>query len=160
MSDLTQANPTSAKEVDVRFGNILLPTDFSDASLAALPHVVAIAKRFGSQVYVVHVFLPPSYPNIPAAVATSVLQQERDAAQRELQAFLNREDFGNLQPKLVFSMGSATDGLLQVIAEKEIDLVVMATHGRTGFRRLVLGSVTEAIVRRSPCPVLTVPMAP
>lgn len=160
MRTLAQTHEAGTQAGKIIFRNVLLPTDFSPASLAALPHAAAIAKRFSSQVYVAHAFLPPSYPNIPAALAGSVLRHEQQTARHEMDEFLRREEISGLEPKGIFLMGSTVEALLQVIREKEIDLVVMATHGRTGFRRLALGSVTEAVVRHSPCPVLTVPIVP
>jgi nucleotide-binding universal stress UspA family protein len=134
--------------------NILFATDFSAASDAAAPIAIQIARRYGAKVYGVHVNRFDDYtaaaPNAWAAMA--------EAAERE-----NKEDAGRLNEQLqgiehevVVGEGNIWEVMSGLIEQKEIDLVVLGTRGRTGFGRTLLGSVAEQILRQSPCPVLTV----
>jgi nucleotide-binding universal stress UspA family protein len=134
--------------------NILFATDFSQAADAAAPIAIQIARRYGAKVYGVHVNRFDDYtgaaPNAWAAMA--------EAAEKE-----TKEDFGRLNGQLqsvehevVIGEGNIWEVVSKLIKEKEIDLVVLGTRGRTGIGKALLGSVAEQILRQSPCPVLTV----
>jgi nucleotide-binding universal stress UspA family protein len=134
--------------------NILFATDFSRSADAAAPIAIEIAQRYGAKVYGVHVNRFDDYtaaaPNAWAAMA--------EAAERE-----NKEDAGRLNKQLqgtdhevVVGEGKTCEVISDLIEQKEIDLVVLGTRGRTGLGKALLGSVAEQILRRSPCPVLTV----
>ena len=134
--------------------NILFATDFSAASDAAAPIAIQIARRYGAKVYGVHVNRFDDYtaaaPNAWAAIA--------EAAERE-----NKEDAGRLNEQLqciehevVVGEGKTWEVMSDLIEQKEIDLVVLGTRGRTGLGKALLGSVAEQILRQSPCPVMTV----
>jgi len=134
--------------------NILFATDFSAAADAAAPIAIQIARRYGAKVYGVHVNRFDDYtaaaPNAWAAMA--------EAAERE-----NKEDAGRLNKQLqdiehevVVGEGKIWEVMSDLIEQKEIDLVVVGTRGRTGLGKAILGSVAEQILRQSPCPVLTV----
>jgi nucleotide-binding universal stress UspA family protein len=134
--------------------NILFATDFSQAADAAAPIAIEIAQRYGAKVYGAHVNRFDDYtaaaPNAWAAMA--------EAAERE-----NKEDAGRLNEQLqginhevVIAEGQTWDVLSDLTEQKEIDLVVLGTRGRTGMGKALLGSIAEQILRQSPCPVLTV----
>jgi nucleotide-binding universal stress UspA family protein len=120
--------------------NILFATDLSYLSEAPLPYVLEIARLYGSKIHALHV--------------RSRLA-EWDKPQEKALASLN-ERLKDLPHEVVVLEGDIRQAVLRQIAEKEIDLVVVGTHGRTGLGRVLLGSVAEAIFRESPCPVLTV----
>jgi nucleotide-binding universal stress UspA family protein len=122
-----------------------------------VPAAAALARKFDSQVYVAHVFLPPLYPNVPASAAAVLLAEERQNAEWQMKNFLRDEAFRELAPQALFATGAPVESLLDLIDKNHIDLVVIATHGRSGLRRMVLGSVAEALMRHSPCPILMVP---
>jgi nucleotide-binding universal stress UspA family protein len=134
--------------------NILFATDFSQAADAAAPIAIEIAQRYGAKVYGVHVNRFDDYtaaaPNAWAAMA--------EAAERE-----NKEDAGRLNQQLqgidhevVVGEGKTWEVISDLIEQKEIDMVVVGTRGRTGLGKALLGSVAEQILRQAPCPVLTV----
>src|SRR6516162_5805353 len=136
--------------------NILFATDFSEAADAAAPIAIQIARRYGAKVYGVHVNRFEDYtaaaPNAWAAMA------EAAAAEKE-----TKEDAGRLNEQLrgiahevVIGEGNTWEVMSNLIEEKEIDLIVLGTRGRTGLGKVILGSVAEQILRQSPCPVLTV----
>jgi len=135
------------QHASVSFKNILLATDFSDASEKAFTSASAIARCHGSKIYLVHVdsFIP-EFPQ-------DLLRHE---AEREMEALANRSELKQIANETVLRVGSVWNVLSAVIREKNIDLVVLGTHGRGGFKKLVLGSVAEEVVRRASCPVITV----
>ncbi len=138
----------------VTLKNILFATDFSESSSVALPHVVAVARRYGSKVYLAHVIVSECYPLMSPEVSAARSEQATHRAQQQL-VELSRQLEG-IPNESLLTRGDVTDTLTGMIKERKVDLVVVGTHGRRGFKRLLLGSVAEGIFRKSPCPVLTV----
>jgi len=134
--------------------NILFATDFSPAADAATPIAIEIAQRYGAKVYGVHVNRFDDYtaaaPNAWAAMAEAAEKETKEDAGR-----LN-EQLQCIEHEVVIGEGNIWEVVSGLIKEKEIDLVVLGTRGRTGLGRAILGSVAEQILRQSPCPVLTV----
>ena len=143
----------------VNITRVLCPVDFSDYSRHALDYAAVIARWYGAGVTALHVippyvpFAPPAgdalYP--PIALAPEDLQQFVD----ELVAFAHESGLEAVDTEVV--QGSVNGEIVRFANELPADLIVMGTHGRSGFDRLMLGSVTEKILRKAPCPVLTVP---
>jgi nucleotide-binding universal stress UspA family protein len=131
---------TAATKARVTFKNILFATDLSYLADAAMPYVLETARLYGSKVYAVHVRHRGATWDRPEQAAVTSLQERLKDLPHEVLV----ED-GEVQPTL-----------LRLMAEKNIDLAVVATHGRTGLGRVLLGSVAEAVFRGAPCPVLTV----
>lgn len=137
--------------------NILVPVDFSDSGDAAMAYAVSLAKEYDAELHVVHVFEPPStyvdggFAGTPIPTNIPTVDQQEEEAKLEL--IIPSEDV-KFQRKFV--IGSPKDELVKYAKDNSIDLVVMGTHGHTGLTRLLMGSVAEAVVRRSPCPVLTI----
>ena len=138
----------------VSLKNVLFATDYSPAANAALPYVLGIAQRYGSKVFAVHVrtpevygaALPESWP-ILAEAAEKIGQEEAAALKKQL---------GAIPHDVVIGEGNVWGVVSRMIKEKDIDLVILGTRGRTGIGKVLLGSVAEAIFRQAPCPVLTV----
>jgi len=139
-----------------KLSNILFATDFSEASMHALPYVAGIAGKSRSSVYLCHIVKPnPLVFSAPEA-APRLYEGMRDQAITQLEALAHSPELKDLDPKTVVGEGAIGDALPNLIVEKKIDLIVMGTHGRTGMRRLLLGSAVEAVCRIATCPVLTV----
>ena len=143
--------------IDIR--RILCPIDFSDFSRRALDHAAAIAKWYDAAVTVFHVsaIVPtaayaPGSPDLPSMVLT---EQDREALLAAMTQFAAVDAGSPLQFEL--AQGSAAAEILAKADVMRADLLVMGTHGRSGFERLVLGSVTEKVLRKAACPVLSVP---
>jgi nucleotide-binding universal stress UspA family protein len=143
---------------------ILCPVDFSGFARRALHHAVAIAKWYGSTVEVMHVAsigLPPAAfaPGLaPSVVEVAVLTPEdRKRLLEDLARFAEHERHPSVATEHLLAEGDPAREILRRTEEVPIDLVVLGTHGRSGFDRLVLGSVAEKVVRKARCPVLTVP---
>ena len=135
---------------------ILVPTDFSLCSAAALDFAVALATRLDAEIRLVHVLptlttlaMPPLVP-LPA----EWLESTRKLAQTHLATAAERVDRVKVTTELLD--GSLDDAVLAAAAASKADLIVMGTHGRRGVSHLLLGSVAERVVRQSPIPVLTV----
>ncbi len=132
---------------------ILHPTDFSDRSANALTLACALARDYGARVIVLHVAVPPTVVYGEGVVPVdpeTLVYEERDRLER-----LAIPDAG-LRLERRFEEGEPAEQILRVAHEVGADLIVMGTHGRTGITRLLMGSVAEQVVRKAPCPVLTV----
>jgi len=136
------------------YKTILCPADFDENSLAALDKAVEIARHLGSSIILVHVLpLIVALGEVPPPVALYE-DQEKDA-QAKL-ADIAKQKLGGLKYETHVYTGDVIASILAAQAKHQPDLLVMATHGRRGLARMFLGSVTEAVVRKATCPVLTV----
>jgi universal stress protein A len=145
------------------FQRILVPVDYSDHCLAALGYAAELAHRFGGKLDIVHVWDRPTYISDSVLVGHGSSQRPlgemiRENAERDMKAFLAKLTLpeGVLGSERLVS-GDPASALLKEIEREKYDLVVMGTHGRSGFAHLLLGSVTEKLIRHSPVPVMTVP---
>ena len=139
---------------------ILFPTDFSDSSRQALPYAVALAEAHDAELHLLHAsVLHASDPANPShhfpemESLTTELEERADARMKKI-----IEEHAPEPLTVVHEQRrgiSAPPVVLEYVDENDIDLVVMGTHGRRGLRHLMLGSVTEEVVRRASCPVLT-----
>jgi nucleotide-binding universal stress UspA family protein len=138
------------------FRNILFATDFSAESMHALPYVTALAGKLGSSVHLCHI-VPPSPLAVGAPEAAPYLYEaEKKQASEDLDKLARLPELARFLPKVVLASGLIEDELLRAVSENDIDLIVAGTHGRTGLRKLLLGSVVEGMCRVATCPVLTV----
>jgi len=134
--------------------NLLYATDFSPAAGAALPYVVGLAERYGARVHALHVRLPSAYALAGPEAMPQVIEGEE--IQAKLEAESMEEMLGGVPHHIVVAVGDICPNIGKTLKEQSIDLIVIGTRGRTGIGRALLGSVAEEILRRSPCPVLTV----
>lgn len=140
----------------VRFRNILFATDFSDSSMKALPYATGLARKFGASLFVCHVITPtPLAVGAPEA-APYLYQAETESAGRALEDLIKSPELTGITAKSLMPAGILSDELTAAIAQNRVDLVIAGTHGRTGVRRLLLGSSVEEICRVASVPVLTV----
>jgi len=135
--------------------NILYATDFSRYSDAALPFALSIARKYGSKLFAVHVI---SLSPFASASPTQALQALASQAVREAHQTMEQVQsrWSSVPHETLLRKGDIWKELRRVVEEKEIDLVVCGTHGRTGVSKLLMGSVAEDIYRHAPCPVLTI----
>jgi len=148
--------PTAKTSTRLTFDNILFPTDFTGASDAALPYVLAVARWYGAKVFVTHAVAPPtplSIPLEPIPLEMDALWQE---ARRRADQFLQSHCLGDTRKEVILEQGAMWSVLSNVIRKHSVDLIVLGTHGRHGLKKLVLGSSAEQIFRQAPCPVLTI----
>lgn len=141
--------------------SILLPTDFSECGNYALSYAASLARTFGASILCVHV-IEPMVPAVGYSGMTEPLpladitEQLEDSAGRELPKIAEREECAGLDVQELIVHGEAAAEIVRVAKERNIDLIVVSSHGRTGLGRLLFGSTAEAVVRHSSCPVLVV----
>ena len=140
--------------------NILVPTDFSAASQEAVRYAYELAVRLDATLHLLHVLENPFAPGAfmemysppPAEYFTDLEQQ----AEMKLKTVLTEDQQRQVRAVLTTRLGVPSSEILDRLQEEpQIDLVVMATHGRGGVARLVMGSVADRVLRTAPCPVLT-----
>ena len=144
------------KEFGPQVRNILLATDFSAFSETALYYAAAIARHTGATVHVAHVIVPEAWQYFCAESMPIPFDQLREGAERQMAYFLQSEALKGVSHRAWIEEGPVWDSLEALLQHQHIDLLVVGTHGRTGLRKLLLGSVAEEIIRVSPCPVLAV----
>jgi nucleotide-binding universal stress UspA family protein len=146
----------------VQISQILCPVDLSDVSARALQHALAVARWSDAAVTVMEVTwtaLPPSAYAAASPIGSALLPADREELLVRLRAFTDAATPTGVRLDTIVREGSIVPQILQEADARHADLIVMGTHGHTGFDRLVLGSVTEKVLRKAHCPVLTVPPA-
>jgi nucleotide-binding universal stress UspA family protein len=137
---------------------ILCPTDFSEFSSRALAHALPLAKWYEATIAALHVysFFAPPPTKLPTIAARPHLSTEsREEILHDLREFTEPARRAGLLVEHLVVEGDPVDEIVK--AAGRADLLVLGTHGRRGFEKLMLGSVAERVLRKSPCPVLTVP---
>jgi nucleotide-binding universal stress UspA family protein len=140
--------------------SILVPVDFSDCSLAGLTYAVRFAKEVGARIIVLHVTdLGPVMMTSGRGEydSPSYMEAARHRCGNQMQAFLKRVDFDGVRVDTSAVAGYCPLAIYEAAAKQGADLIIISTHGRTGLRRALIGSVAEGTVRNAACPVLVVP---
>lgn len=138
--------------------NILVPIDFSNYSKQALRYAVNFAKMFTSKIYLVYVVEPVIYPSdfSMGQVTFPVADLEmNDRALEELKNLAKTEIGPEIEVETIIKTGKPFVEINETASEMDIDLIIIATHGHTGMEHLLFGSTAEKVVRKAPCPVLT-----
>ncbi len=135
--------------------NILFATDFSPCSNAALPYALSVARRYGATLHAAHVMPTKAEMVLMSPESWPTVAEEED---KRIQAYIDQLEtqFQGLPHHVLTPRGKVADALAQIVEEREIDLLVLGTHGRSGVGKLFLGSVAEEVFRRTACPVLSV----
>lgn len=140
--------------------HLLAPTDFSEHSTTALRHACGFAEKFGATLHLLHI-LPEIVPIGPDPTLAAVMPPEyytqtEEQAKQALSKILDPTWGRPAKVEYHLRWGDAVEGILSHAASHPTDMIILATHGRTGLSHMLLGSVAERIVREAPCPVLTV----
>lgn len=135
---------------------ILVPVDFSGPSRQALRAAVALAQPFGSRLAVVHVTRRNRPDSHIVAEQMGITFDTRRAGRARLQEFIEHEQTREIQPTRLVADGVPFDEIVKAAEAWDADLIVIATHGYTGLKHVLLGSTAERVVRHAPCPVLVV----
>lgn len=150
----------------IQFKKIICPIDFSKSSRRILETAYTLAQQFGSKLLLVHV-VPPiptlgpppefSMPD-PTAFNIEAYQKElREAAGKELEKMIKMGRESGVRVETTVKLGNPAEGIMRLSQDKKADLIIISTHGKTGLLSRLFGSVTETVVRHSPCPVLLLP---
>ena len=152
------ATPRAAASA-FRLNKILVPVDFSDFSTKALDYALAFARQFEAHIVLLHVVEPAVYPESYMLVTTALedLNQGLIQSARQRIGELCRKRIGDrVTSESLVRTGRAHSEIAAVAMELDVDLIILATHGYTGLKHVLLGSTAERVVRHAPCPVLTV----
>ncbi|MDH3690265.1 MAG: universal stress protein [Gammaproteobacteria bacterium] len=142
------------------FNRILAPTDFSSYSDEGLCLAADLAEKFGSEIVVLHVLTSEELKEkksmpLPAGYLDTIFRETEQQAREHFEKVLGsgKQD---LQVRAVVASGDPFAEIIRKAREEQIDMIVLATHGRTGLSHVLVGSVAEKVVRMADCPVLTV----
>jgi len=133
---------------------ILYPTDFSEASYEALKVANELAVHFSAELWVIHAISPFATATSPAGFSP-IAEMER-AAQTSLEELIKERMPKELHIRQIITIGGAADEIIRIAEHERVDLIVIGTHGQTGWRHAVFGSVAEKVVRLASCPVLSI----
>ena len=150
----------ATRRIAFRLRRILVATDFSEQSRIALRYAIAFAKRFGAKLTLLHVLHTPYYVTNPDTVTVDygkLLDSIRGNARRDMNEFVRSTAFHGVPFSTHIEEGHPGDLIVEQAAKSGADLIVNGTHGRTGLRHVLLGSIAEYVVRHGKCPVLVVP---
>jgi nucleotide-binding universal stress UspA family protein len=143
---------------------ILCPVDFSEFSIRAYRYALSLAEHYRAKLVVQHIVELSRYPYAEYVASTGDYAEFcrglHEGGKERLREFVKEYAHGEIQPELVVHEGTAADCILSLAAARKTDLIFMGTHGRRGFDRLVLGSVTDRVMRTAPCPVLAISKPP
>ncbi len=137
---------------------ILVPIDFSDYSKKALQYTVKFAKQFNSEISLLYVIEPVIYPadlSMGQMVIPNADVDYGEKAEEELNVLAKSEIGDLLNYKIMVKTGKPFMEIIDTATEIDADLIIISTHGHTGVEHLLFGSTSEKVVRKAPCPVLT-----
>jgi nucleotide-binding universal stress UspA family protein len=140
------------------FKKILVPIDFSEYSLQALKYVADFAKVFDSEVLLIYVVEPIIYPpdlSIGQIALPTLNYQVDEKAKEELDRVAKEELDPNTTVQTIVKLGKPYLEILEVAKVEDVDLIIISTHGHTGVEQILFGSTADKVVRKAPCPVLT-----
>jgi nucleotide-binding universal stress UspA family protein len=143
----------------IELQKILLPTDFSEHAAEAMRYACALADHFDAELHLLHVLEVhiSSTPQFGMGLAVSTPARESsEAAGRALEELIDAAWAKDHRVVCATTDGPAFLGIIRYAKQHDIDMIVMGTHGRSGLPHVLLGSVSERVVRKAPCPVLTV----
>jgi nucleotide-binding universal stress UspA family protein len=143
----------------VTLRKVLFPTDFSEPSEAAWSYALALAKEFGAEILLLHVVAEP--PRLAEAYEMGFtperfIKAASDEARRQMTDMIAKAADWKVSISPQVRKGVEFREIIQAAREAAADIIVMGTHGRTGLAHALIGSVAEKVVRKAPCPVLTV----
>jgi nucleotide-binding universal stress UspA family protein len=144
----------------IKLTKILYPTDFSESSLEALKYAVSFAREFKAKLVLMHVVNEQIFSeglSLPRATAPEALEQELTAeATRQIRMLIPASELAGLQLEQVILRGMPFLEIIRYAKANAVDLIVIGTHGRSGMEHIIFGSTAEKVVRKAPCPVLSV----
>jgi nucleotide-binding universal stress UspA family protein len=150
------------KEAFMQIKTILFPTDFSQGARAAMDYAISLAKDYEAKLLLLYVIQDISIAEwyIPSSIsAADLVEDMQKSAAKEMEKWGNEAAQRVTSVERMVVRGVPFVEIIRTAKEKDADLIVIGTHGRTGIDHMLFGSTAEKVVRKSPCPVLTVRMA-
>lgn len=143
----------------INLKRILCPLDLSDYSLHALNYAISLVKQYSGELFLIYVLEDIIPPIDFGWVQTSIPEIEEgrtERAQKALEEVIKKFKSEKIKITPAVRRGKPFEQIIKFAREFEIDLIVIATHGRTGTKHVLFGSTTERVIRKSPCPVLSI----
>jgi nucleotide-binding universal stress UspA family protein len=147
------------EDITMEIRQILAPTDFSEFSKYALEYAYELARKFGAKLLLLHVVELPAFPiegYVPQRVGVPLIEDLKRQWSLELEGILPVAEGIKIEITRRVVTGTPYRKIVEIAEAEKVDLIVMATRGRTGLSHLVMGSVAERVVRTASCPVLTI----
>ncbi|HMN47771.1 MAG TPA: universal stress protein [Ignavibacteriaceae bacterium] len=144
--------------MELSIKNILVPIDFSDYSKSALKYAVNFAKSFNADMTLIYVVEPIVYPpdfSMGQIAIPTVSTEWDERAREELDKLAKTQIPADVKVKTIIKTGKPFVEIIETATEENIDLIIIATHGHSGVEHILFGSTAEKVVRKAPCPVLT-----
>ena len=144
--------------MELQFSKILVPIDFSDFSKSALKYAVIFAKQYHAQLMLVYVLEPVIYPPdfSMGQITLPTVNFEMDKRAKEELDKLAETEIGSLvEVRTVLKTGKPFVEIIETAKEEDADLIIISTHGHSGVEHILFGSTADKVVRKAPCPVLT-----
>ncbi len=149
------------------FERFLVPIDFSEYAERALDYAIDLAKQLGARLTLLHVVSAHIMPELPLTIDETTetvpegyMRELEKRAQQGLEQYLKRAQDAGVTGDVVVVHGIPFQSIIDTAKDRNADLIVMGTHGRTGLKHVLLGSVAEKVVRFAPCPVLVTRQMP
>lgn len=143
----------------IKIEKILFPTDFSDCAKHALSYAIAFAEEYKAKLFILHVVpevnIPTSVKGLSSSLSKLYGELARDANER-IKKLVPKRFLEKIEVENIVVRGVPFLEIIKKAKEQKVDLIVISTHGRTGLKQAIFGSTAEKVVRKSPCPVLTV----
>jgi len=145
----------------MKIERILFPTDFSEGSSHALPYAADFARHYNAKLYILHVIYDiakATESHIPHISTNELYKELNKWAMEEIETCCLEEIRGLPDVEKVVLKGIPYEEIIKFAAKEKIDIIVMGTYGKAGLERFIFGSTAERVVRKAPCPVMTVRM--
>ena len=153
MKTSISSNP---KADTIHLKSILVPVDYSGPAQQALRYARCLAQTFGAELTVLNVVQTAVAPYPEATPYMDFTDAELEAAEKNIQALAEAEATGSLKIQTAIRTGLPAHEIVETAKERDCDLIVIATHGYTGWKHFCIGSTAERVVRTAPCPVFVV----
>ena len=143
----------------IKLKKILVPTDFSDFSELAFQYGLSFCREYGAEMTMLHVIEDPFYPSAGGSFGFDMagfFSKMEEEAQKKMDELIATDQAKGVTVQRQIVRGTPFLEIIRVAKEQDSDMIVIATHGRTGLAHVLMGSVTEKVVRKAPCPVLVV----
>jgi nucleotide-binding universal stress UspA family protein len=145
-------------KMNLSIKKVLVPIDFSDYSKSSLKYAVNFAKSFNADITLIYVIEPIIYPpdfSMGQIAIPSVSPEWDERAHEELEKLAKNEISSDVNVKVIIKTGKPFVEIIETASEEDIDIIIIATHGHSGVEHILFGSTAEKVVRKAPCPVLT-----
>ena len=144
-----------SEESEFHLQSVLVPTDFSQSSDEALRYALAFAKQFHAEVMLLHVTeVPPGTAEGGIAITPGMIEEMNRRAAERLSALSSGVQPRGVPIRTLVRTGAPYHEIVEAARDEDADMIILSTHGRTGLKRLFLGSTAERVVRHAPCPVI------